>query len=43
MPRPNGDGGRECRREGCTERRYSRVGMELHLATDHDLPEEFPA
>ena len=31
----------ECRREGCTETRVSRIGMELHLANDHTLPDEF--
>ena len=31
----------ECRRDGCGETRESQVGMELHLANDHSLPDEF--
>jgi hypothetical protein len=33
--------GRECRRDGCTEVRYSGLGMELHLANDHESPFRF--
>ena len=34
---------RPCRRDDCEATRCSQVGMELHLARDHDLPEVFPA
>lgn len=32
---------RVCRRDFCEVIRESRAGMELHLANDHELPDEF--
>jgi hypothetical protein len=31
---------RECKRDGCEETRFSQIGMDLHLLTDHGLTVE---
>ncbi|WP_435362762.1 hypothetical protein [Haloarchaeobius sp. DYHT-AS-18] len=36
MTRPSSDTGHDCPREDCGEWRFSRIGIEIHLARDHD-------